>query len=200
MSGAGDDAPFGISRRRFLISIAVAVILVVGAAGLIGQVTNLGKMTKAASQAQLVWLPVCLAGELLAYLGYVLAYRDVARVGGGPRLSPWTATRVVVLGFGAFAIGSGAGGLAADFWALHRASDRPHQSARRVLGMNTLEWAVLGTFACIAAALKNRGRRLVGADRHDDRLDRRRARLRRARDLVHPARAGRTFLTPRPER
>ncbi|HEY2869907.1 MAG TPA: hypothetical protein VGJ11_10365, partial [Gaiellales bacterium] len=46
-----------ISRRRFLISIAVAAILVAGAAGLIGQVTDLGKMTRAASQAQLVWLP-----------------------------------------------------------------------------------------------------------------------------------------------
>lgn len=157
MSGSGGEAPFGISRRRFLVSIAVAALLVAGAAGLIGQIADLGKLTKAASQAQLVWLPVCLAGELLAYLGYVLAYRDVARVGGGPRLSLWTATRVVVLGFGAFAVGSGAGGLAADFWALHRASDRPHQSVRRVLGMNTLEWAVLGTFACAAAALKLAG-------------------------------------------
>lgn len=157
MSGERDDAPFGISRRRFLISIVAAAILVAGAAGLIGQVTDFGKMTKAASQARLVWLPVCLGGELLAYLGYLLAYRDVARVGGGPRLSLWTATRVVVLGFGAFAVGASAGGLAADFWALHRASDRPHQSARRVLGMNTLEWAVLGAVACGAGALKLAG-------------------------------------------
>ena len=157
MSGGGEDAPFGISRRRFLISIAVAAVLVAGAAGLIGQVTDFGKMTKAASAADLSWLPVCLAGELLAYLGYLLAYRDVARVGGGPQLSVWTAMRVVVLGFGAFAVGAGAGGLAADYWALHRASDRPHQSARRVLGMNTLEWAALGALACAAGALKLAG-------------------------------------------
>ena len=150
MSGR-DDEPFGVSRRRLLISLAVAAALVAGAAGLIGQVTNFGTMTRAASQAQLAWLPVCLAGELLAYLGYLVAYRDAARVGGGPQLSVWTATRVVVLGFGAFAVGAGAGGLAADYWALHRASDRPHQSARRVLGMNTLEWAVLGAFACVAS-------------------------------------------------
>jgi uncharacterized membrane protein YbhN (UPF0104 family) len=120
-------------------------------------VTDFGEMTRAASRAQLAWLPLCLAGELLAYLGYLLAYRDVARVGGGPRLSVWTALRVVVLGFGAFAVGAGAGGLAADFWALHRASDRPHQSARRVLGMNTLEWAALGAVACGAGVLKLAG-------------------------------------------
>lgn len=153
MSSSADDAPFGLSRRRFLVSLVVAAVLVAGAAGLIGRITDFGKMTRAASEAQLVWLPVCLAGELLAYLGYLLAYRDVARVGGGPRLSLWTATRVVVLGFGAFAVGAGAGGLAADYWALHRASDRPHQSARRVLGMNTLEWAVLGAVACGAGVL-----------------------------------------------
>jgi uncharacterized membrane protein YbhN (UPF0104 family) len=153
MGGGGNEAPFGISRRRFLISLAVAAALVAGAAGLIGQVTDFGKMTRAAAAADLVWLPVCLAGELLAYVGYLLAYRDVARVGGGPRLSVWTAMRVVVLGFGAFAVGAGAGGLAADYWALHRASDRPHQSARRVLGMNTLEWAALGALACGAGVL-----------------------------------------------
>jgi uncharacterized membrane protein YbhN (UPF0104 family) len=156
MSG-GQEAPFGISRRRFLISVAAAAVLVAGAAGLIGQVTDFGKMTRVASRAQLAWLPLCLAGELLAYLGYTLAYRDVARIGGGPRLSLWTATRVVVLGFGAFAVGAGAGGLAADFWALHRASGRPHQSARRVLGMNTLEWAALGALACGAGVLKLAG-------------------------------------------
>lgn len=153
----GDDTAFGISRRRLVLSLVAAAILVAGAAGLVGQATDFGKMTRAASRAQLVWLPLCLAGELLAYLGYVLAYRDVARVGGGPRLSAWTATRVVVLGFGAFAVGAGAGGLAADYWALHQASDRPHQSARRVLGMNTAEWAVLGVLACIAGVVTMAG-------------------------------------------
>jgi uncharacterized membrane protein YbhN (UPF0104 family) len=157
MTARGEDAPLGISRRPFLISIAVAAALVAGAAGLIGQVTDFGEMTRAASEADLLWLPVCLAGELLAYMGYLLAYRDVARVRGGPRLGVWTAMRVVVLGFGAFAVGAGAGGLAADYWALHRASDRPHQSARRVLGMNTLEWAALGALACGAGALKLAG-------------------------------------------
>ena len=152
MSERGTDA-FGIGRRRLLVSIAVAVALVVGASALIGQAANYHRLAHAAERAQVAWLPLCLAGELLAYAGYILAYRDVARVGGGPRLSPWTATRVVVLGFGAFAVGAGAGGLAADFWALNKASGRAHQSARRVLGMNTLEWGVLGCAAWVAALL-----------------------------------------------
>jgi putative heme transporter len=151
VSDAASDA-FGIGRRRLIISIAVAALLVAGATAIVGEAADYHRLAQAATRASLAWLPLCACGELLAYAGYILAYRDVARVGGGPRLSPWTATRVVVLGFGAFAVGSGAGGLAADFWALHRASDRPHQSARRVLGMNTLEWAVL-SFAAWAAAL-----------------------------------------------
>ena len=47
------------------------------------------------------WFAVCLAGELLAYAGYIAAYRDFARADGGPKLPLWTVTRVVVVGFGA---------------------------------------------------------------------------------------------------
>jgi uncharacterized membrane protein YbhN (UPF0104 family) len=97
-------------------------------------------------------------GELLAYAGYILAYRDFARVDGGPALSMWTVTRVVVIGFGAFVFGSAPGGLAVDYWALERATGRRHESVRRVLGLNTLEWAVLGVFACIAAIVVLAGR------------------------------------------
>jgi uncharacterized membrane protein YbhN (UPF0104 family) len=148
-SGAG---AFGISRRRLALTLAGAVALVAIAATLIGHAANYHTVLDGLSKAQPIWFPVCLAGEILAYLGYTMAYRDVARVGGGPVLGLWTATRVVVIGFGAFVIGSSAGGLAADYWALHKASGRPHQSARRVLGMNTFEWAVLSVLAWISAA------------------------------------------------
>jgi uncharacterized membrane protein YbhN (UPF0104 family) len=152
------DRPFRVDRRRVLVSLALALVLAVGAIGLIGEVANYDRVTHALGKAHHVWLVGCLAGEALAYVGYILAYRDVARVGDGPCLPVWTATRIVVVGFGAFVLGSTPGGLAVDYWALHRATGHGRDAARRVLALNTLEWAVLGTFAFVSAAILLVGR------------------------------------------
>jgi uncharacterized membrane protein YbhN (UPF0104 family) len=80
----------------------------------------------------------------------VAAYRDVARADGGPQLTLWATARVVIIGFGAFIIGSTVGGLAVDYWALRQAGAGRNESTRRVLAMNTLEFAVLSVWAAIA--------------------------------------------------
>jgi uncharacterized membrane protein YbhN (UPF0104 family) len=147
------DRPFRVDRRRLLISITFALVLAIGAIGLIGEVASYHRMARALTEAHDVWLVGCLVGEALAYVGYILAYRDVARVGDGPCLPVWTVTRIVVIGFGAFVLGSTPGGLAVDYWALHRATGQSRDAARRVLALNTLEWAVLGTFAFVSAAI-----------------------------------------------
>jgi uncharacterized membrane protein YbhN (UPF0104 family) len=152
------DHPFRLDGRRILVSLVVAVALLLGALALIGEVSNTHRLTRALADADRAWLPLCVVGELLAYAGYILAYRDFARVGGGPDLSVWTVTRVVVIGFGAFVFGSAPGGLAVDYWALERATGRGHESARRVLGLNTLEWAALGVLTCAAAVIVLIGR------------------------------------------
>jgi uncharacterized membrane protein YbhN (UPF0104 family) len=152
------DRPFRVDRRRLLISVGFALVLAFGAIGLIGEVANYHRVTRALSQAHHVWLLGCLAGEALAYIGYILAYRDVARVGDGPCLPIWTVTRIVVVGFGAFVLGSTPGGLAVDYWALHRATGQSRDAARRVLALNTLEWAVLGSFAFASAVILLAGR------------------------------------------
>jgi uncharacterized membrane protein YbhN (UPF0104 family) len=109
-------------------------------------------VASALSDADRRWIPVCVAGEVAAYVGYIMAYRVLARVDDGPALDAWTATRVVIVGFGATFIGASAGGLAADFWALRRAGASAEESSRRVLALNTLEWAAL-SLAAMAAAL-----------------------------------------------
>ena len=152
------DRPFRVDRRRLLISVGFALVLAIGAVGLIGEVADYHRVTRALSRAHHIWLVGCLAGEALAYLGYILAYRDVARVGDGPRLPIWTVTRIVVIGFGAFVLGSTPGGLAVDYWALHRATGHAHDAARRVLALNTLEWAVLGSFAFVSSVILLAGR------------------------------------------
>jgi uncharacterized protein (TIRG00374 family) len=118
---------------------------------LIGELASFDKMLKALQRANKPWFVVCLGGELLAYAGYIAAYRDFARVDGGPKLPLWTVMRVVAVGFGAFVAGSSAGTLGVDYWALHKAGDPPHRAVRRVLALNTLEWAVLALAAMLAA-------------------------------------------------
>jgi uncharacterized protein (TIRG00374 family) len=144
---------FGISRRRVVVTAIVGVALIAGAVAGIGQVTSFHRMAHALHRADGSWFPVCLGGELLAYVGYVAGYRDVARVDGGPCFSVWTATRVVALGFGAFIVGTSAGSLGLDYWALHRAGEPAHTAFRRVLALNTIEWMVLSIYACISAAV-----------------------------------------------
>jgi P-type Mg2+ transporter len=144
---------FGIDRKKALLSVVLGLVLVAAAVAGIGQITSFHKMLKALRDADDLWFPVCLAGEMLAYVGFIAAYRDVARVDGGPCFPLWTATRVVAIGFGAYALGTSAGSLGLDYWALHRAGESPRMALRRVLALNTVEWMVLSIYAFAAAAL-----------------------------------------------
>ena len=144
---------FGIDRRKALLTGVGALVLAVAAVVGIGQVTSFHHVVDALRRADPAWFPVCLGGELVAYAGYVAAYRDVARVDRGPCFGIWTTVRVVVIGFGAVIVGSSAGTIGIDYWALSRAGERPHIAVRRVLGVYTLQWFVLAIMAFAAAAI-----------------------------------------------
>jgi uncharacterized membrane protein YbhN (UPF0104 family) len=148
----------GVDRRSALLSLGIALLLAVGAVSLVGKAADFDELTHALAGADKWWFPVCLAGLVAAYAGYILGYREVARMHGGPNLPLWTVTLIVGIGFGANVLGSAAGGLAVDFWALRRAGESTDESARRVLGFNTLEWALLGSFATVAAVVVLAGR------------------------------------------
>jgi uncharacterized membrane protein YbhN (UPF0104 family) len=97
-----------------------------------------------------IWLPVAFGMELAAYFGYVVAYREVARVEGGPRLGLGHAGAIVAAGFGAFVI---RGGFVVDRQALEAAGLDPRQARARVLGLGALEYAVLAPVAALAAVI-----------------------------------------------
>jgi uncharacterized membrane protein YbhN (UPF0104 family) len=101
-------------------------------------------------EARPAWLALAFAGETLAYLGYAVAYREVARVEEGPRFARRGAAALVAAGFGPFVAG---GGFHVDLHAL-RATGLAERGARiRVLGLGGLEYAVLAPAACVAATV-----------------------------------------------
>jgi hypothetical protein len=97
------------------------------------------------------WLLVCLGGEILAYCGYVLTIRDMARVDDGAEMSLPASARAVVAGFGVFAATRSSGGFAVDYWAFQKAGATKNEAAARALGLGLLEYVVLSMGALLAS-------------------------------------------------
>jgi glycosyltransferase 2 family protein len=151
--GQGEDEGISLDKRKALIALVLAVLLAGGAVTALGQVAQLGKLARAAEHADKWWIAPALFGQLLAYLGYILAYHDAARADGGPRFNYRTTAQIVVFGAGASVLGASVGGLAVDYWALRRTGTKPHVATRRVLGVGTIEWTVLSMYAWSAAVV-----------------------------------------------
>lgn len=156
MSGDGraeSDRVFGIQKRKAAIAAVLALLLSLGAIAAIGQITSYGKLLEAWHRASKAWLPLCLLGEIVSYTGYVVAYRSVAKADGGPVLRLRDAARVVAVGLGAYVVGSEAGGLGVDYWAMREAGETPHQAARRTLALNTLQVGGLAVLALLGGVV-----------------------------------------------
>lgn len=137
-------------NRKLIVTLAASIALAAGAILLVGKVASYAKLVHRLGDASWPWLTLCVAGEILAYAGYILGYRDVARVDDGPELSYRTVTGVVATGFGAFVLTS-AGGPAVDYWALTRAGASRNDAVTRVLALNTIKFLVLALGAGVAA-------------------------------------------------
>jgi uncharacterized membrane protein YbhN (UPF0104 family) len=148
-----DDQALSVDKRKAVIAVLAALLLGGAAITGLGQLASLGRLEHAFRHADKIWIVPCLIGQLLAYLGYILAYHDAARSTGGPRFDYPTTARITVFGAGASVLGASVGGLAVDYWALRRTGTRPHVATRRVLGVGTIEWTVLSMYACTAALL-----------------------------------------------
>ena len=119
----------------------IATILVAGTAGYVSVASHL-------RHANTYWLPFAIAGAVAAHIGYTFAYREVAHVGRGVKLSALRAGAIVSAGFGMFIP---RGGFAVDIEALEDLGVPPQEARVRVLGLGSLEYAVLATGALICA-------------------------------------------------
>ena len=118
----------------------LATIFVAGAAGYVAVASHI-------RHAKWQWVPLAIAGALASQVGYTFAYREVAHVGRGVRLGALRAGAIVAAGFGVF---TPRGGFAVDIEALEDLGVPREEARVRVLGLGSLEYAVLaaGAFIC----------------------------------------------------
>jgi uncharacterized membrane protein YbhN (UPF0104 family) len=134
------------------LTLLVAVAGVLAAAALIGLAWTVGfvRVLDALVHPAWSWLGYAVAGEVVAYLGYTAAYREVATAEDGAELAVPRAAALVSTGFGVFVH---SGGFALDRIALERAGLSPPEARRRVLGLSALEYAVLAPATLVAAVV-----------------------------------------------
>ena len=141
-------------EEKPVIVVLVAACATIATAFVLGSYAGWPRVLRVVyARHSLAWLPVCLIGELAAYLGYVLTIRDMARVDDGPEMNLAVSTKTVVAGFGVFAATRASGGFAVDYWAFRRAGADKRDAVGRVLALGFLEYAVLGAAALVASAL-----------------------------------------------
>ncbi len=136
--------------RHLVLFLAVGAALSLAAAVGVAWAAGLEDVAARFRHPNLFWLPLALAGAVATHVGYVLAYREVASVDEGLELGLPRTGALVASGFGVF---MPRGGFALDLEAL-RVLGVPRSEARaRVLGLGSLEYAVLGAAACVCSLL-----------------------------------------------
>ncbi len=135
---------------QHLLLIGIGASLALGALVGVAWTAGFEKVVDVGAGVDWVWLPTALGMEIAAYLGYIVAYREIARVEGGPEMGMGRAGAIVAAGFGVFVI---RGGFIVDRLALESAGFPARQARIRVLGLGALEYAVLAPAAAVAAMI-----------------------------------------------
>jgi uncharacterized membrane protein YbhN (UPF0104 family) len=130
--------------------IVVAAILAVAAIVGVAWAAGLASVWHVLRHPHWLWVAPAVGGEVVAYVGYTVAYRETVRAEGGAELEAPRAAALVTTGFGVFLQG---GGFALDREALRRAGLGKGEARARVLGLGALEYAVLAPAATVAAVI-----------------------------------------------
>jgi uncharacterized membrane protein YbhN (UPF0104 family) len=136
------------AESTVFVVASTAISLVTLAA--IAWVAGLGDVAARVHSVNPIWFLVAFGAEAVAYLGYVLSYREVSRVEGGPDMPTGDAAAAVAAGFGAFVA---RGGFAVDVHAFRQAGASARDIRVRVLGLGALEYALLAPAACAASIM-----------------------------------------------
>lgn len=127
-----------------VLATTIAAIAVIA----IAHVTGADAIGRAFSHIDAPWIGLVAGAELLTYPAYMWAYRSIACVHGHAPLTLPVVARLVVAGFGPFAL---SGGFGVDKRALEALHEDERGAKVRVMALGTLEWAVLAPTACIVS-------------------------------------------------
>ena len=140
----------GREHARLALLLACAGALSLGATFGVAWAAGFERVFDGLRGVDLIWFAAAFAAEGLAYVGYMLAYREVARIEDGPQLPMPRVAALVSTGFGVFVA---RGGFAVDVDALRRAGCEPREARTRILGLGALEYVILAPAAAISAAV-----------------------------------------------
>ncbi len=138
----------GPFRDQPWLSTAFAALLAAVAVILIAHATGADVIGRAFARVSPAWVAVVAAAEFATYPAYALAYRTVASIHGHAPLSLPIVSRIVVAGFGPFALD---GGFGVDRRMLEAIDEDPRSARVRVMALGSFEWAILAPTACITA-------------------------------------------------
>jgi hypothetical protein len=135
-------------RREVAVSLAIAGTLAAAAIVGVAWAAGFGAVASRLAHPHLMWFGFALAGAVVSLLGYVFAYRELARDDEGPAMPMRHAGALVATGFGVFIP---RGGFSLDQEALLDAGVPPREAALRVRRLGLLEYAILAPAAFGAA-------------------------------------------------
>ncbi len=136
------------TRAETLVFVVGSTGIALGTLFAIAWVAGFGHVAARLHAVQPIWFLVALGAEAVAYVGYVLSYREVSRVESGPEMPVRDALAAVSAGFGAFVA---QGGFAVDLHAFRDTGISDREARVRVLGLGALEYALLAPAACVTA-------------------------------------------------
>jgi uncharacterized membrane protein YbhN (UPF0104 family) len=131
-----------------LAAILVGAALATGALTVVCWIAGFDRVSDVLNRANWDWLPLAAAAVVVSHVGYTLAYREVLRSQGGPRLSVGVLGTAVLAGFGMLVPRAGFT-LDRSFWEEHGLSVVAARG--RILTLGMLEWALLAPAALVAA-------------------------------------------------
>jgi uncharacterized membrane protein YbhN (UPF0104 family) len=141
---------FDHATGEVVFFVALGVALAVGTTVAVAWAAGFGDVLHRLAHPHWMWILLAVAGQVVAYFGYMLAYREVARVERGPELGMMKLAAVVFTGFGVFVAH---GGFSADVVALRGTGISRREARVRVMGLGALEYVLLAPAVCASAII-----------------------------------------------
>jgi uncharacterized membrane protein YbhN (UPF0104 family) len=136
------------TRAESLLFVVASSLIALGTLFAVTWVAGFDQVAARLQDVDPVWFATAFGAELVAYVGYIFAYREVARIEPGCKLPTRDLLAAVAAGFGSFVA---RGGFAVDVHAFKQAGLSDQEVRVRVLGLGALEYALLAPAACVVA-------------------------------------------------